>query len=400
MPRASDAIVVGGGLVGCLAARALADDGRRVTLYERGAGLGAKASTAAAGMLSPQMEWAEDLLVEGALDTARRTDAMLDLGIAARERWPAFAGALEAETGHRLHYRDEGTLVVALTDAEAAELEQRAGAQRRRGLRAEWLDPASVRELEPGIAGSARGALYLPDDRQVDPLPLMAAAAAALAARPGVRVETSTAVRAVRSAAGRVTGVVLEGAGADGGTGGSADAGLVVLAAGAWSAGIAGLPRPLAVRPVKGQMAALRPEPMPIRHVVGGRGAYCVPRDDGRVVVGATVEEAGFDERVDPAAVGALIAAAAAAVPALAHAPVASRWSGLRPGTADDLPVLGEDPDLAGLLYATGHYRNGILLAPLTADIVAALVRGEDPPVDTTPFSPAREGLKEPASRR
>ena len=396
MPRAPDAIVVGGGLVGCLAARALADDGRRVTLYERGAALGRKASTAAAGMLSPQMEWAEDILVEGAIDAARRIDAMLDLGIAARERWPAFAAALEAETGHELHYRHEGTLVVALTDEEAAELDERAGAQRRRGLRAEWLERDRVRELEPGIGGDARGALYIPDDRQVDPLPLMAAAAAALAARSAVRVETGTTVRAIRSAAGGVTGVTIEAGGKAGGT----DAPLVVLAAGAWSAGIAGLPRPLAVHPVKGQMAALRPAPMPIRHVVGGRGAYCVPRDDGRVVVGATVEDAGFDERVDPAAVDALVAAAAAAVPALAHAPVESRWSGLRPGTADDLPVLGADPQLAGLLYATGHYRNGILLAPLTAEIVAALARGDDPPVDTTPFSPARPGLAEPAARR
>ncbi|HJU87727.1 MAG TPA: FAD-dependent oxidoreductase, partial [Gemmatimonadota bacterium] len=143
-----------------------------------------------------------------------------------------------------------------------------------------------------------------------------------------------------------------------------------------------------------------RPQPMPIRHVVGGRGAYCVPRADGRVVVGATVEDAGFDERVDPAAIGALIGAAAAAVPALARAPVESRWSGLRPGTADDLPVLGEDPDLAGLLYATGHYRNGILLAPLTADVVAALARGHGPPVDTSPFSPARPGLEKPAYLR
>ena len=398
MPRAPDAIVVGGGLIGCLAARALADDGRRVTLYERGAELGRKASTAAAGMLSPQMEWAEDMLVEGALDAARRTDAMLDLGIAARERWPAFAAALEAETGHRLHYRDEGTLVVALTDEEAAELETRAEAQRRRGLRAEWLEPGRVWELEPGIAGNARGALHIPDDRQVDPLPLMAATARALAGRPGVRIETGTAVRAVRSEAGKVTGVAIEGgAGVEGR---AVDAPLVVLAAGAWSAGIAGLPRPLAVHPVKGQMAALRPEPMPIRHVVGGRGAYCVPRDDGRIVIGATVEDAGFDERVDPAAVDALIAAAASAVPALARAPVTSRWSGLRPGTADDLPVLGEDPDLPGLLYATGHYRNGILLAPLTADIVAAIARGDDPPVDTIPFSPARAGLEEPAPRR
>lgn len=396
MPRTPDAIVVGGGLIGCLAARALADDGRRVTLFEQGAELGRKASTAAAGMLSPQMEWAEDLLVEGRVDVERRTDAMLDLAIAAREGWPAFAAALEAETGRRLHYRDEGTLVVALTDEEAADLEERARTQRRRGLRAEWLEPEAVRELEPGIAGAAHGALYIPDDRQVDPLPLMAAAAEALAARPGVRVETGTAVRAIVSAGGRVAGVAI-GRGAEGRT---AQAELVVLAAGAWSAGIAGLPRPLAVRPVKGQMAALRPGTMPIRHVVGGRGAYCVPRDDGRIVVGATVEDAGFDEAVDPVAVGALIRAAAAAVPSLAAAPIESRWSGLRPGTADDLPVLGEDPELAGLLYATGHYRNGILLAPLTADIVAALARGDDPPVDTTSFAADRAGLVQAASRQ
>jgi glycine oxidase len=393
MSRAPDAIVVGGGLIGCLVARALADDGRRVTLFERGAGLGAKASTAAAGMLSPQMEWAEDLLVEGGDDVAGRTDAMLDFCIAARERWPAFAAALEAETGRRIHYRDEGTLVVALTDAEAAELTGRALGQRRRGLRAEWLEPARVRALEPGISAAAAGALYIPDDRQVDPRSLMAAAAGALARRPAVRVETGAAVRAIVSAGGRARGVEVEGAG-------PAAADLVVLAAGAWSAGIAGLPRPLAVRPVKGQMAALRPAPMPIRHVVGGRGAYCVPRDDGRVVVGATLEDAGFDEAVDPAAVDALIRAASAAVPALAEAAVESRWSGLRPGTADDLPILGADPDLAGLLYATGHYRNGILLGPLTAEVVAALARGAAPPVDTEAFSAARAALAEPASRR
>ena len=236
MPRTHDAIVVGGGLIGCLAARALADDGRRVTLFEEGAELGRKASTAAAGMLSPQMEWAEDLLVEDGAEVARRTDAMLDLGIAARGAWPAFAAALEAETGRWLHYRDEGTLVVALTNEEAAELEARARTQRRRGLRAEWLDPGRVQELEPGIAGTARGALYIPDDRQVDPLPLMAAAAEALASRPGVRVETGTAVRAIVSAGGRVTGVAL-GGGAESGVGTrTAQAELVVLAAGAWSA--------------------------------------------------------------------------------------------------------------------------------------------------------------------
>jgi glycine oxidase len=337
-------------------------------------------------MLSPQMEWAEDMLPA--------SDAMLDLCIAARERWPAFAARLEGETGRALHYRGDGTLVVALSDDEAAELAARAEAQVRRGLRAEWLETSAARALEPGLSPAARGALHLPDDHQVDPLPLMAAAAAALAARSGVEVVTGRAVTAIESAGGRVTGVRTGGATRTGRhSRDRADAEWVVLAAGAWSAGIAGLPRPLAVRPVKGQMAALRPARMPIRHVVGGRGAYCVPRDDGRVVVGATVEDVGFDARVDPEVVEALIAAASRAVPDLAAAPVESRWSGLRPGTADELPILGSDPDLAGLVHATGHYRNGILLAPLTAELVAAGVRGDPPPIDARSFSPARPAL-------
>jgi glycine oxidase len=392
MPGNPDVIVVGGGLIGCLAARALAADGRRVTLFEQGSELGRKASTAAAGMLSPQMEWAEDLLVEGEEDADRRTDAMLDLCLAARDLWPAFAEALETETGRCLAYRSEGTLVAALSDAEAVELDAQARSQRARGLRAEWLDGASARQREPGLSREALGALYLPDDHQVDPLPLMAAAIDALG-RPGIRVQTGTAVTAIESAGGRVRGVrTARGSGSAREE--TTSAPWVVLAAGAWSAGIAGLPRPLAVRPVKGQMAALRPAEMPIRHVVGGGGAYCVPRDDGRIVVGATVEDAGFDEIVDPAATAALVAAVSGAVPALRHAPVDSRWSGLRPGTADDLPILGEDPELAGLLYATGHYRNGILLAPLTADLVVAWVQGVEPPLDLARFSATRDSTR------
>jgi len=390
MPRVPDVIVVGGGLIGCLAARALAADGRRVTLYER-ATLGRGASTAAAGMLSPQMEWAEGILVGEGEGAAERLEAMLELCFAARERWPSFAAGLEAETGRSLHLRDEGTLVVALSDSEAAELEVQARVQQLRGLRAEWRDARAARDQEPGLARDARGALYLADDRQVDPGALMAAAAASLATQSGIRIETGAAVISITSRDGRAAGVTT--------ASGRADAGLVVLAAGAWSAGIAGLPRPLAVRPVKGQMAALRPSPMPIRHVVGGRGEYCVPRDDGRVVVGATVEEAGFDESAHAPVIEALVAAVSTTVPALAAAPVESRWAGLRPGTSDDLPILGEDPELPGLLYATGHYRNGILLAPLTAEIVAALASGEAHPVDLSPFSPDRPSLTEPAAR-
>jgi glycine oxidase len=140
-------------------------------------------------------------------------------------------------------------------------------------------------------------------------------------------------------------------------------------------------------------MAAVLPDRALIRRVVGGRGAYCVPRDDGRIVIGATVEERGYDGRVSRVEVDALIAAAGDVVAGLTEAPVVERWAGLRPGTPDSLPVLGADPELEGLLYATGHYRNGILLAPLTAACLVALAAGRPPPVDLTPFAPDRPGL-------
>jgi glycine oxidase len=376
-----DVIVVGGGVIGCLVARALADAGRRVVLLEAGSELGGAASSAAAGLLSPQMEAAEEILVTGATRGGRH-DAMLALCLVARSGYAAFAEAIESETGIAIHLRTDGTLVVALEADEAARLERRARAQQERELRAEWLEPAETRALEPAITADALGALHLPDDHQVDNLALVRAAAAAVRARPAIDVRVRAAVMAVRVEKGRVTGVRLAAA--------TVAADLVVLATGAWTATIGGLPRRVAVRPVKGQMAALLPSAPLFRRVVGGRGVYCVPRDDGRVLVGATVEEAGFDVTVDAAAVEGLLAAAAAVVPGLAAAPLHSRWAGLRPGTADDLPLLGADPELEGLIWATGHYRNGILLAPLTAEVVTALAEGEAPSVDLTPFAPDR----------
>lgn len=383
MARVTDVVVVGGGLVGCLAARSLAATGLTVRLLERRPGLGREASTAAAGMLPPQMEAAEDMLVEVPGPGAGR--AMLELCLAARGEYAAFVAELEEATGHDVHYREDGTLVVALTPVEAGRLTRTAEAQRALGLRSEILDPAAVRRLEPAVTGEATVGLLLPDDHQVDPRCLLPAVEAALGAAPGVEVRVGIEVRSIRSAGGRVTGVL---------TGeGPMEAPVVVLAAGAWSGELEGLPRPLPVRPVKGQMAAVRPERPPLRRIVGGRGAYCVPRDDGRVVIGATVEERGFDDRVSRVEVDALVATAVDIVPALAGAEVIERWAGLRPGTPDSLPVIGADPELEGLVYATGHYRNGILLAPLTAACVTALVTGRPNPRDLSPFAPDRETL-------
>jgi len=379
-----DVVVVGGGLIGCLTARAAARDGWTVVLVERAAGLGSESSSAAAGMLSPQMEAAEEILVAGGADAGAgaRRFAMLELCLAGRERVPALARELEAETGRPTHYREDGTLVVALDEEEAGRLAARGAEQRARGLRARWLELAAARALEPGITPRAAGALHLPDDHQIDNVALLAAVEASIRSLPGIEVRTATRVAGLAIENGRVAGVRTEG--------GTLPAGAVVLAAGAWSSAVAGLPGRVEVRPVKGQMAALRPAAPPMGRIVGGRSVYCVPRDDGRIIVGATVEEAGFDKRVDPRAVERLLAAAADVVPALAAAPLHASWAGLRPGTADDLPVLGPDPEVEGLLWATGHYRNGILLAPLTAETIAALLRGEPPPVDLRAFAPDR----------
>ncbi|MGH7588577.1 MAG: glycine oxidase ThiO [Gemmatimonadota bacterium] len=378
-----DVVVVGGGLVGCLAARALARAGLTVRILERGPDLGQEASTAAAGMLSPQMEAAEDLLVE--VPGPESGKAMLELCLAARAGYADFVSGLEAETGLDVGYRADGTLVVALTPVEAGRLRRSAEVQRARGLRAEILEAGEIRRLEPAVTEAAAVGLHLPDDHQVDPVRLMAAAESAVRSAPRIEVETGTAVRALLSTDRRVAGVETDR--------GPVSTGWVVLAAGAWSGGLEELPRPLPVRPVKGQMAAVRPRQPSIRGIVGGRGAYCVPRDDGRVVIGATVEERGFDDRVNRVEVDALVASAVDIVPALAGAEVVSRWAGLRPGTPDSLPVLGPDPDLPGLVYATGHYRNGILLAPLTAQCLAALVAGRPEPLDLSAFAPDRLSL-------
>ena len=378
-----DVVVVGGGLIGCLAARALAASGRSVRLIERGPALGRYASSAAAGMLSPQMESAEGLLVENEREAAHTV--MLDLCLAARDRYHRFVVDLEAETGRDVHYRADGTLVVAEDESETSRLESTAHAHRARGLAAEYLGGADARRLEPALAETILGGLLLPDDHQVETVALMEAVAVSLSAYSAITVETGAPVEAVLSASGRVTGVRRRGS--------TVSAEHVVIAAGAWSEKIEGLPRRLTIRPVKGQMAAVTTTPGAIGRTVGGHGAYCVPRDDGRVVIGATLEEAGYDDRVTPEEIEGLLSIVRSFLPVVADAPVHSQWAGLRPGTADSLPIVGEDPALEGLVYATGHYRNGILLAPLTAECVSALIGGKPAPVDLEPFAPDREKL-------
>lgn len=358
--------VIGGGAIGASIAWRLARRGASVVVIDD-ARAGA-ATPAAGGMLAPLAE-------------AHRPGPFLDLGLESLRRWPAFVAELEAETGIEVGYARAGKLIVALTPAEeddlAATYGERVGAP---DAQLERLDGDVARALEPALAPQVRAVVLIRDDHRVDNVAL--GTALARAARLAGAQWLRATVRAVLSSAGRVTAVETT-------ERGSIAADFVVVCAGAWSGGIEGLPRELPVRPVRGQMLALRPARPLFGRTLAGAQCYLVPRADGRVVIGSTMEEAGWNATTTPAALAELRAAAIRLVPALAHAARVSAWAGLRPATADDMPVIGPDPALPSLFYATGHFRNGILLAPVTADAISAgILSGSD--YDVSPWSPAR----------
>jgi glycine oxidase len=241
--------------------------------------------------------------------------------------------------------------------------------QHKLGLPLQWISAAETRHREPHLAGKLAGAVFAPEDHQVDNRKLAAALRVAAEAA-GARINEQQPVSAISSSGSRVDGIVL----ADGR---KVTADVVVLAAGSWSRSIEGLPTELRppVRPIKGQMLALRMEPAAplIKHVIWAPGAYLVPRRDGRLLVGATVEERGYDTALTAGGVLTLLEAAWRVVPAVEELPIDEMWVGHRPGSRDDAPILGEGP-LKRLIYATGHHRNGILLTPITADAIARLV--------------------------
>ena len=359
-----DAVVVGGGVIGCAVARELRARGLSVVVLERDRP-GVHASWAAAGMLSPLAE-------------ADRPGPFLDLLIAARERYPALAEALRRETSIDIGYRVDGTLFLALTDADEALLEERWRWQSEAGLAVERLDAERTRELEPSLSGEVRWALRFPDDHQVDNRKL-AAALQKSAAKAGAELRRDARVRRIVVERGRAVGAELE-------DGEVVRGEAVVLAAGSWTGKIEGLPRPVPVGPVHGQLLALDTRERGPRHVIDTPRVYLVPRADGRLVVGATVEDRGFSTLVTGGATRALRRAAAEAIPELAEADVLEVWSGLRPGTPDGRPIVGADPEVSNLFYATGHYRNGILLAPITGEAVAAAIAGDPAPAQLDEF--------------
>ncbi|HML07186.1 MAG TPA: glycine oxidase ThiO [Xanthobacteraceae bacterium] len=347
--------IIGAGVIGLGIAWRLA--GRAaVTVFDRGKA-GSGASYAAAGMLAACVE------------AEPGEEALVALGRESQARWPDFAEELERASGIDVELRREGTLVLALTADDQAEIAHGLEFQRQLGLPLEWLSAAATRVREPHLAGKIAGAVFSPEDHQVDNRKLAQALRVA-AERGGAEIREHRAVKEILVQGGRTKGVRLE-------DGTMAPADVVVLAAGAWSRGIAGLPpdRLPPVRPIKGQMLALRMDaaaPL-LSHVLWVPGAYLVPRRDGRLIIGATVEERGFDDKITAGGLIALLDAAWRAVPAIEELPLEEMWVGHRPGSRDDAPILGSGP-FEGLIYATGHHRNGILLAPITADAIARLV--------------------------
>jgi len=367
---AGDVVVVGGGVVGLGVAWRAAQAGMAVTVVDPAPGRGA--SWAAAGMLAPVTE------------VHYGEQALLRLNLAAADRWPAFAAELEEAAGAPIGYRRCGTLTVARDADDNAALEDLYRFQLRCGLQVERLRSRDCRRLEPGLAPSVRGGVLAPGDHQVDNR-AMADALVAAGERAGVRLLLGRVAELLTDGE-RVTGVTLAG-------GASLPAGTVVLAAGCWSRDLGGLAAELLppVRPVKGQLLHLRgPAADPLcRRNVRGLEVYVVPRADGRVVVGATVEEQGFDARVTAGAVHDLLRAALELLPDVAELELAETVAGLRPGSPDNAPLLGP-AGVDGLVVATGHYRNGILLAPVTADAVAELLVSGRVPAAIAAFRPDR----------
>jgi glycine oxidase len=366
----ADVVVVGGGAIGLAVAWRAAGAGMAVTVVDQHPGRGA--SWAAAGMLAPVTE----------VHYGERS--LLELNLAAAARWPSFAAELEEAAGQPVGYRPSGTLAVARDADDNAALEDLYRFQRRCGLEVERLRSRECRRLEPGLHPSIRGGVLAAGDHRVDNRALVEALLVACE-RAGVRLVRDR-VTELATAADRVTGVVLAGGGTLGG-------GSVVLAAGCWSGSLGGLAAEALppVRPVRGQLLYLRgpaSEPLCSRNV-RGLEVYLVPRVDGRVVVGATVEEQGFDTRVTAGAVHDLLRAALELLPEVAELELVETVVGLRPGSPDNAPMLGRGgPE--GLEVATGHYRNGILLTPVTGDAIAELLATGRVPELIAPFDPGR----------
>jgi len=361
-------VVVGAGTVGLSIGWRLAEAGQPVTIFDEGkAGRGT--SWQAAGMLAPDAEIGFE---------------ELDLYALSREslrRWPAFAEELETASGQNVDLRTEGTFVVADDPDSAERLRRLYDFQQKQGLDVEWLSSEAALEREPFLAPRLSAAVFAPADHQVDNRRLLRALRVAFE-KAGGTLRENTPVQSVAPSSDYPTVTTASGE--------RAEARVVVVAAGTGTRGIEGLEGMPAVRPVKGQMIELKAaRPFALEHVVRGPDAYLAPKSDGRLLVGATSEERGFDRRVTAGGLFELLEGARQVVPGIDELEVTATWAGLRPAARDNAPLLGPS-GLPGVVLATGHYRHGVLLSPVTAEEVARLVLEGETSRWIEPFSPAR----------
>ena len=361
----ADVIIVGGGVIGLSIARELAQRNlRHVMLVERGE-LGAEASWAAGGILAPQVE-------------ADGPDDFFRLACASRDLYAEFAAALREETAIDVELDTTGTLYLGLTEEDEREMRRRYDWQVKADLKVEWLSGDEARKLERNISTHVRCALRFPNDYQVENRRLIEALVTANK-KLGVSLFTNCEVHALRLEKERVTGVES--------SSGFIKAPIVILAAGAWTSQIS--PAQVDINPVRGQMLCFHAKQF-ASHVIYSSRGYLVPRLDGRVLAGSTSEDAGFDKRVTGDGVQSIKSMAFEIAPRLEELPLTDSWAGFRPHAEDNFPVLGPVEVITGLFYATGHYRNGILLAPITAKVIADLVTDGRSPLWSKSFSPDR----------
>jgi glycine oxidase len=364
-----DVAIIGSGIIGGSIAFELARHKLRVIVLDSKEP-GREASWAAAGMLSPAPDSPDSIL-------------LVPLARASLELYPAFVGAVEEASGLKAGFRHNGALELLFAGDAERELSTLIALHHGLGLAAEPLRADDALELEPHVGRDVRAAALLPDEACVDNRALTAAVLAAATAS-GVTIRDNTAVTALVRESGRCAGVVAAGQ--------RITAGCVVLAGGCYSASIDGLAIYAPTHPVRGQMVALLSPTARLRRVVRSERGYIVPRDDAhpqKLVAGSTLENVGFEKKTTAAGIEQILSAALELVPGLKDAEIAETWCGLRPDTPDHLPVLGPT-DVEGLLIATGHYRNGILLAPVTAKLMREWIVEKRVSLDVEPFSPLR----------
>jgi len=361
-------VIIGGGVIGCSIAWRLAREGASVTVLERGR-LGKEASWASAGMIAPQAE-------------AQAAGPFFQLCLRARDTFETALELLRADCDVDPEYDRVGILQLALNAQERDELQQIAHWQSASGATVEELTASAARKLEPAISPQVVYGLRMPLERRVENRRLTLAYATAASARGAALVEGASAKEVLSD------GTSATGVGCNDGRVFNAD--LVINAAGAWSAEIRGIGDEIASYPVRGQIVCFEGRSGLLRSSIFSPAGYLVPRRDGRILAGSTMEEAGFDKSVTLAGLGKITRAAFNLVPNLGDLAFREAWAGLRPATRDFLPVLGPSPALPGLFYAIGHFRSGILLSAITAEIISDLIHSRNPAIEIAPFSPSR----------